>query len=339
MVHYTTVQLCDAIPSARCVTREVRIVLWGIVEAVAIDDADSPVFYRKTCPAYSKTSPAYSPTSPAYSKTSPDYTISVLDTKISLPVPCESSQGNSYLTAPNCQEELEAVDISYHGNIDSNDGRDIYFNIDDLLPAAFGSSKKSFNQKKKKKAKAKEESASTKRKYGKLVDDDEYLCPDGYVWKVDLPTPHKSFVESNLFAVRLPQSVSDLPHDRKTIYNFSDIETQEHCLNLVRVLGCGPGPRDSGKSTGSSASSENTIPGKKVETTCLVELLSNKIAGEKIILQVKRNDLIEIVDINNPKLVVVLSNTWQRLHIKNPEYEGAFHSRLVRLRARNILEL
>ena len=307
MVHYTTAQLCDAIPSARCVTREVRIVLWGIVEAVATDDADSPVFY---------------------SKTSPDDSDSVLDPKISLLAPCESNQGNSYLSAPNGEEGLEAADISYDGNTDFNYGKDIYFNIDDLLPAAFGSSKKSLNQKKKKKKKAKEEFASSKREHGRLVDDDEYLCPDGYVWKVDLPTPNKCFVESNLFAVRLPQSVSDLPHDRKAIYDFSDIETQEHCLNPVRVLGCGPGPRDSRTSTGSSASSQNTIPGKKVETTCLVELLSNKIAGEKIILQVKRNDLVTIIDINNPKLVAMLSNTWQRLHIKYPEYEGAFHSRL-----------
>ena len=145
MVHYTTVQLCDAIPSARCVTREVRVVLWGIVEAVAIDDTDSPVFY---------------------SRTSPDYSVSVLDTKISLLAPCESSQGNSYLSAPNCEEVLEAADTSYHRNIDSNDGRDINFNIDDLLPAAFGSSKKSSNQKKKKKQKLKKSLQARKENTG-----------------------------------------------------------------------------------------------------------------------------------------------------------------------------
>ena len=188
------------------------------------------------------------------------------------------------------------------GYMDSYERVDIDNDIDihDQLPLFFGSSKRA-PKKKRTMTKAKELCTGSNKNRGKRVDDDVYLCPDGYIWRVDLPAPPR-FVESNLYAVAGGKHVGD--------------------PLIIRVLGCGPGLRDSGAPSRSSSACQNTALRRSAEATCMVELLDYNITAEKEVFEVSRSDLIELSYPQQLIAMSMLGHTWLSMQIKNPEYEG-----------------
>jgi hypothetical protein len=298
MVHCSSVNLYDATPSAKGVTRNVRIVLWGIVEMVAIRKAES---------------------SDSNNIVSVKDSGGFLDTETLIPASGKANGGSSDLSRANGVGVVEEVVQDHETGIlqalaasDSQDNCeymdsyervdiDIDIDIHDQLPLAFGSSKQAPKKKKRKTAKAKELCTGTNKNRGKWVDDDEYLCPEGYIWRVNLPAPTK-FVESNLYAVAGAVLDGNPP--------------------IIRVLGCGPGLCDGGAPSRSFSACQNAALKRSSEATCMVELLSYDIAAEREVLEVSRSDLIELSDSQMLIAMSMLGHTWLSMQFKNPRYEG-----------------
>ena len=199
------------------------------------------------------------------------------------------------LAASDSQDNCEYMDSYERGDID------IDIDIHDQLPLAFGSSKQVPKKNKRKTAEAKELCTDSNKNRGKCVDDDEYLCPEGYTWRVNLPAPPK-FVESNLYAVKVAKRVGN--------------------PLIIRVLGCGPGLRDNGKPSRSSSACQNTALKRSARATCMVELLGYDIAADREVFEVSRSDLIELSSSQLLIAMSMLGHTWLSMQFKNPEYEG-----------------
>jgi hypothetical protein len=299
MVHCSSVNLNDANPSAKAITRNVRIVLWGIVEMVAIRKVES---------------------SDCNNIVSVKDSGGFLDTETLIPASGKANGGSSDLSQANGVGAIEEVGQDHERGIlqalaasdsqdnceymDSYESEDIDIDIDihDQLPLAFGSSKQILMKKKRKTAEAKELCTGSNKNQGKWVDDDEYLCPEGYIWRVNLPAPPK-FVESNLYAVAGAKLVG------KPL--------------IIRVLGCGPGLRDSGKPSRSSSAYQNTALKRSARATCMVELLGYDITAEREVFEVSRSDLIELSSSQVLIAMSMLGHTWLSKQYKSPKYEGA----------------
>ena len=199
------------------------------------------------------------------------------------------------LAASDSQDNCEYMDSYERVDIDIN------IDIHDQLPLAFGSSKHALKKKKSKTAEAKELCTGSDKNRGLWVDDDEHLCPEGYIWRVNLPAPPK-FVESNLYAVAGAKRVGN--------------------PLIIRVLGCGPGLRVSGKPSRRSSARQNTALKRSARATCMVELLGYDIAAEREVFEVSRSDLIELSSSQMLIAMSMLGHTWLSMQFKNPKYEG-----------------